>query len=155
MECRKHLRWQAVRDYLAFRANRLMRGQTIFFRLLWLFNKVYDKNLLVADLARPVAYRIPEPPRARGKVDLKSLYIHAARGRHGRQIDSATERLRHLDRRSSLIFEDRQPDAAPATQTTRLPILSGAAQCRRFGSSVTERGGVPAQQPIDPCFRTD
>lgn len=87
----KHLRWQAVRDYLPILAKRLARGQTNFFGMLWKFNKVYDRDLLLADHARPLDYAIPTPPAAVEKVDPKSLYIHAARGRRSRQIDDATE----------------------------------------------------------------
>jgi hypothetical protein len=31
------------------------------------------------------------PPDQHGKVDRQSLYIHSAKGRQGRQIDSSTE----------------------------------------------------------------
>lgn len=90
---RKHLRWRAMRNYLPVLADRLLRGQTNFFRMLWKFDQVYHKDLLTADHARPVTYRIPEPPGAEEGLDPKSLYIHTARGRRPRQIDNATERF--------------------------------------------------------------
>ncbi len=90
---KKHLRWQAVKDYMPILANRLARGQTNFFGMLWKFNKVYDKDLLLADHAKGVDYQIPLQPEVQGKIDPKSLYIHAARGRKGRQIDDATEKF--------------------------------------------------------------
>lgn len=90
---RKHLRWRAMKDYFPVLANRLARGQTNFFRMLWKFNKVYDKDLLLADHAMPVDYEIPLPPGRRATNEPKSLYVHPARGRPGRQIDTATERF--------------------------------------------------------------
>lgn len=90
---KKHLRWKAVKDYLPILANRLAHGQTNFFQMLWKFNKVYDKDLLLADHTMPAAYSIPLPPQKQARVDPKSLYVHAARGRRSRQIDDATERF--------------------------------------------------------------
>jgi len=90
---RKHLRWRAVRDYLPTLAKRLAHGQTNFFRMLWTFHKVYDKDLLVADHARPVDYPIGLPPAPEERIDPKSLYIHSARGRGARQIDDETEQF--------------------------------------------------------------
>jgi magnesium-protoporphyrin IX monomethyl ester (oxidative) cyclase len=90
---KKHLRWQAVKDYLPTIADRLAHGQTNFFRMLWKFNTVYDKDLLMRDHAMPVDYAIAVPPQARRSIDPKSLYVHAARGRRGRQIDDDTERF--------------------------------------------------------------
>ncbi len=98
---RKHLRWRAVRDYLPILARRLACGQTNFFAMLWKFNRVYDEKLLLADHARPLDYAVPLPPPARGAVDPKSLYIHAARGRRGRQIDGDTEGFVEASRMSS------------------------------------------------------
>jgi magnesium-protoporphyrin IX monomethyl ester (oxidative) cyclase len=54
---------------------------------------VYDKDLLMRDHAMPVDYAITVPPQARRSIDPKSLYVHAARGRRGRQIDDDTERF--------------------------------------------------------------
>ncbi len=90
---KKHLRWQAIKDYLPILANRLAHGQTNFFGMLWKFNSVYSTDLLMADHGKPLDYAIPEPPAVQAKVDPKALYIHAARGRRGRQIDDATERF--------------------------------------------------------------
>jgi len=89
----KHLRWRAVRDYLPILANRLARGQTNFFGMLWKFNGIYDADLLLADHKKTIEYTIPEPPPTQARIDPKSLYVHAARGRRSRQIDEATERF--------------------------------------------------------------
>jgi hypothetical protein len=51
---------------------------------------------MLADHARPVSYRIPEPPaRQTDKPAAKQtgLYVHAPRGRDARSIDDATERF--------------------------------------------------------------
>jgi magnesium-protoporphyrin IX monomethyl ester (oxidative) cyclase len=90
---RKHLRWKAMQTYLPILAGRLARGQTNFFQMLWKFNKVYDKDLLLADHAMAVDYSIPRQPPSRDKIDPKSLYVHAAPGRRSRQIDNDTERF--------------------------------------------------------------
>ncbi len=90
---KKHLRWRAIRDYLPILANRLAHGQTNFFSMLWKFNSVYSTDLLMADHARPLDYAIPQPPEAQAKIDPRTLYVHAARGRRGRQIDDATEQF--------------------------------------------------------------
>ena len=70
----------------------LARGQTNFLKMLFKFNQVYDPALQLADHARPVTYEISPPP-PHGAVDARALYVHAARGRTGRQIDNATERF--------------------------------------------------------------
>ncbi len=90
---KKHLRWKAARDFLPVLANRLAHGQTNFFQMLWKFNSIYDKDLLLADHKRPLAYQIPEQPAAQDKIDPKSLYVHGSRGRKGRQIDDSTEKF--------------------------------------------------------------
>jgi hopanoid C-3 methylase HpnR len=98
---KKHLRWQAVKTYLPILASRLARGQTNFFQMLWKFNKVYDKDLLLADHTRTGDYSIPLPPETRATIEPKSLYVHAARGRRGRQIDDATEHFVDASRMGS------------------------------------------------------
>ncbi|MGD9539298.1 MAG: hopanoid C-3 methylase HpnR [Alphaproteobacteria bacterium] len=97
----KHLRWRVVRGFMPILANRLAHGQTNAFQMLWKFHKVYDKDLLLADHARPVDYAIPLPPQAQATVDPKSLYVHAARGRRSRQIDNDTERFVDATRMSA------------------------------------------------------
>ncbi|MEM8798305.1 MAG: hopanoid C-3 methylase HpnR [Pseudomonadota bacterium] len=88
---KKHLRWQAVRDHLPILADRLMRGQTNFFQMLWKFNNIYDADLLLADHKMNVNYEIGVPPERKDKINAKTLYIHEARGRKSRQIDDTTE----------------------------------------------------------------
>lgn len=89
----KHLGWRALWDVCGLTAKLLLRGQTNFFKSLWKFNSVYNADLLLADHALPVEYQMPPPPPPRQKVDVKALYVHAARGRKGRAIDEDTERF--------------------------------------------------------------
>jgi hopanoid C-3 methylase HpnR len=88
---RKHLGakqiWGAAKNV----AKLLAHGQTNFVRMLFKFSSVYDPELQLADHAQPVVYEIPLPPEAQGRVDPSALYVHPARGRHGREIDEATE----------------------------------------------------------------
>ena len=90
---RKHLGarqlWGAARTV----ARLLARGQTNFVRMLFKFSSVYDPKLQLADHAEPVRYAMSLPPAHQEKVDPATLYIHPARGRHGREIDPATERF--------------------------------------------------------------
>ena len=92
----KHLGWSALWGASSIAAQRLARGQTNFVKMLWKFNSVYDKNLLLADHERPVTYEMSPPPLV-ANPDLipnsKSLYVHAPKGRRGRAIDDATERF--------------------------------------------------------------
>jgi hypothetical protein len=72
----------------------LMRGQTNFLRSLFLLDRVYRPELLLADHAVPVAYQMPLPRLvASAQAIGRALYIHPPRGRKGRAIDSATERF--------------------------------------------------------------
>jgi hypothetical protein len=52
-------------------------------------------DMMLADHAAPVVYEIPLPPRAVGEHRRggAALYLHAPRGRKGRNIDAATERF--------------------------------------------------------------
>ena len=91
---RKHLGWQRVSDTAGVIARHLLRGQTNFVRSLFLLDRVYRPDLLLADHASPVEYQIPLPrPAAVGQSAARALYIHPPRGRKGRAIDSATERF--------------------------------------------------------------
>jgi len=91
---RRHLDWRQLLDASGIAARLLMRGQTNFIKSLFSLNRVYRPELLLADHAAPVAYRIPAPPRVDGHQHNRGgLYIHAPRGRKGRAIDSATERF--------------------------------------------------------------
>ncbi|HJY50442.1 MAG TPA: hopanoid C-3 methylase HpnR, partial [Stellaceae bacterium] len=62
---------------------------------LFSLDSVYRPELLLADHAAPVVYEIPLPPPALDEPQRggRSLYIHAPRGRRGRNIDAATERF--------------------------------------------------------------
>ena len=59
--------------------------------MLWKFNSVYNPNLQIADHQQPVRYEISPPPEREERVAHGALYVHAAGGRKGRQIDNATE----------------------------------------------------------------
>jgi hypothetical protein len=61
--------------------------------MLWKFNSVYNPELQLSDHRQPVTYEMALPPGPQAKPDLKLLYIHKARGRHGRAIDDATEQF--------------------------------------------------------------
>src|SRR5262245_21678877 len=92
---RKHLNWRtapgAVREALAL----LMRGQTNFVRGMLRYPRLYRLDQLMADHAQRGHYemplRAPMPREATAKP--AGLYIHAPRGRTGRQIDAATEQF--------------------------------------------------------------
>jgi hopanoid C-3 methylase HpnR len=88
----KHLGWSALKSVLKLAAQRLIRGQTNFIQMLWKFNSVYNPKLQIADHQQPVKYEITLPPAHVDKIaDRTSLYVHAAGGRAGRQIDDTTE----------------------------------------------------------------
>src|ERR1700741_3853756 len=87
----KHLGMAALREAAGLAVERLLHGQTNFVKMLWKFNSVYNPNLQIEDHRQPVKYEITLPPDQHDKVDRKSLYIHTAKGRQGRQIDASTE----------------------------------------------------------------
>jgi hopanoid C-3 methylase HpnR len=92
----KHLGWSALWGASSIAARRLARGQTNFVKMLWKFNTVYDKNLLLADHEMPVVYEMSPPPLVANpdeKPSKESLYVHAPQGRRGRAIDDVTERF--------------------------------------------------------------
>jgi hypothetical protein len=89
----KHLGLAALREAAGLAAARLVRGQTNFLKMLWKFNSVYNPELQIADHQQPIKYEISLPPAPSGRVDRQSMYIHAARGRGGRQIDNSTEQF--------------------------------------------------------------
>ena len=71
-----------------------MHGQTNFVKSLFLLDRVFRPEFLLADHALPVEYQIPLPkPAAAPQTPGRMLYIHPPRGRKGRAIDSATERF--------------------------------------------------------------
>jgi hopanoid C-3 methylase HpnR len=88
---RKHLGMKQVWGAAKNVAKLLAHGQTNFLRMLFAFNSVYDPKLQMADHAQPVVYEMPLPPAPKTKVDPAALYVHPARGRHGREIDDSTE----------------------------------------------------------------
>jgi hopanoid C-3 methylase HpnR len=89
----KHLGLAALREAAGLAAARLIRGQTNFIKMLWKFNSVYNPDLQIADHQQPVQYEISLPSAPSDRVDRQSMYIHAARGRSGRQIDNSTEKF--------------------------------------------------------------
>jgi hopanoid C-3 methylase len=61
--------------------------------MLWKFNSVYNPELQIADHNHPVKYEISMPPARSENFDRKSMYIHSAHGRTGRQIDNTMEQF--------------------------------------------------------------
>lgn len=89
---RKHLSLWTVPRLTKIATRLLLRGQTNFVRGMLAYNGTYSVAKMLADHARPVAYQVKLPERARGPLDKRTeLYIHAPRGRAGRSIDDATE----------------------------------------------------------------
>jgi hypothetical protein len=93
----KHLNWRTAPGLARAATRLLMQGQTNFVRGMMLYNSTYNAAKMLADHAKPVIYQIPLPP-PRAVVVPKDptakatqLYIHAPRGRRGRQIDESTE----------------------------------------------------------------
>lgn len=78
---RKHLGLRTVLGAAGRFAALALRGQTNFLRAMFNFRKVYSKEALLADHARPVVYEVPLPP-ARG-LARRELYVHPP-GRAGR-----------------------------------------------------------------------
>jgi hopanoid C-3 methylase len=95
---RKHLNWRSAPGFAQAALALLMRGQTNFIRGMMLYNKVFNIEKMLADHAQPVRYEMPLPP-ARPAVGTQplakaaGLYVHAPRGRLGRNIDDSTERF--------------------------------------------------------------
>jgi hopanoid C-3 methylase HpnR len=93
----KHLNWRTAPGLARAATRLLMQGQTNFVRGMMLYNGTYNAAKMLADHAKPVISQIPLPP-PRAVVVPKDpaakatqLYIHAPRGRRGRQIDESTE----------------------------------------------------------------
>ena len=87
----KHLGLAALKSTAKIAAGHLLRGQTNFVKMLWKFNSVYNPKLQLGDHQQPVKYEMALPPEPQVSVNPKLLYIHSARGRHGRAIDDSTE----------------------------------------------------------------
>ena len=100
---RKHLGWRRVMNTAGVIAEHLSRGQTNFVRSLFLLDRVFRPQFLLADHALPAAYQIPLPQSATTEqaLDRNALYIHPPRGRKGRAIDSATEHFVEATRMGS------------------------------------------------------
>lgn len=89
----KHLGWAALKSTAKIAAGHVLRGQTNFVKMLWKFHSVYNPALQLSDHAQPVRYEMA-PPRSRADAASRPLlYIHPARGRHGRNLDEATEQF--------------------------------------------------------------
>jgi hopanoid C-3 methylase HpnR len=93
---RKHLNWRSAPGFAQAALALLMRGQTNFIRGMLLYNKVFNIEKMLADHSQHVRYEIPLPPAqpAVGKrppAKAAGLYVHAPRGRSGRNIDDPTE----------------------------------------------------------------
>jgi hopanoid C-3 methylase HpnR len=91
----KHLGWNTMRDVAGLVARLALRGQFNFVRSLFLLNRVFRPELLLADHSAPVQYEVPLPPAQDPghRPSRTGLYIHPPRGRKGRAIDAATERF--------------------------------------------------------------
>jgi hopanoid C-3 methylase len=92
---RKFAGWRAAYSVAGTVGRQLLRGNPNFLKSLYLLDKLYRPETLLADHDMPVTYEMPLPA-ARGGIGgsaAPSLYIHAPRGRKGRAIDAATERF--------------------------------------------------------------
>ena len=90
---RKFAGWRAAYTAASTVARQLLRGHPNFLKSLYLLDKLYRPELLLADHNMPIDYEIPAPAR-RTTVhpsNTAGLYIHPPRGRKGRAIDAATE----------------------------------------------------------------
>jgi hypothetical protein len=91
---RKHLGWRRVINTAGIVARHLMHGQTNFVKSLFLLDRVFRPEFLLADHALPVEYQIPLPkPPSAAQLTSRALYIHPPRGRKGRAIENATEQF--------------------------------------------------------------
>jgi hopanoid C-3 methylase HpnR len=92
----KHMNWRTAPGFARAVFGLLMRGQTNFLRGVMAYPSVYNLKKMLADHEQPVHYELPLPPPAviqerPGKAS--DMYIHAPRGRAGRNIDDSTERF--------------------------------------------------------------
>jgi len=90
---RKHLGWNALKGTASIVARHLLHGQTNFLRMLWKFNSIYNPNLQLADHLQPVRYEMTPPPPPQQEIRPSQLYIHAGRGRAGRDLNESTEQF--------------------------------------------------------------
>jgi hopanoid C-3 methylase HpnR len=90
---RKFVGWRAAYTAASTVARQLLRGNPNFLKSLYLLDKLYRPELLLADHNMPVAYEISLPTAGVGIRESRpaEFYIHPPRGRKGRAIDAATE----------------------------------------------------------------
>ena len=90
---RKFAGWRAASTVAGTVGRQLLRGNPNFLKSLYLLNKLYRPELLLADHRAPVSYQIPlaSGGAASREPSATQLYIHPPRGRKGRAIDAATE----------------------------------------------------------------
>ncbi len=88
---RKFAGWRTAYTVAGTVARQLLRGHPNFLKSLYLLDRQYRPELLLADHQRPVVYEIPPTWREAPGAARSPLYIHAPRGRKGRAIDAATE----------------------------------------------------------------
>jgi len=90
---RKFAGWRAAYTAASTVARQLLRGHPNFLKSLYLLDKVYRPELLLADHHAPASYEIPLAAggAASRSPSVAQLYIHPPRGRKGRTIDAATE----------------------------------------------------------------
>jgi hypothetical protein len=91
----KHVGWRGAREVGPILAGLALRGQFNFIKSLFMLNRVFRPELLLADHRAPVTYEVPLPPPQdpAHRPSRTGLYIHPPRGRKGRAIDAATERF--------------------------------------------------------------
>jgi hopanoid C-3 methylase len=90
---RKFVGWRAAYTAASTVARQLLRGNPNFLKSLYMLDKVYRPELLLADHSAPMTYEIalPEACTVAREPTVAQLYIHPPRGRKGRAIDAATE----------------------------------------------------------------
>jgi hopanoid C-3 methylase len=90
---RKFVGWRAAYAVAGTIGRQLLRGNPNFLKSLYLLDKLYRPESLLADHDRPAAYEIPLPAAEARDVSTAALYIYPPGGRKGRAIDAATERF--------------------------------------------------------------
>ena len=90
---RKFAGWRAAYATAGVVARQLLRGHPNFLKSLYLLDKLYRPELLLADHRHAGGLRNPAagPGAAIREANTAQLYIHPPRGRKGRAIDAATE----------------------------------------------------------------
>ncbi len=90
---RKFAGWRAAYATAGVVARQLLRGHPNFLKSLYLLDKLYRPELLLADHNMPAIYEIPMPAGSAAASEPRpaQIYIHPPRGRKDRAIDAATE----------------------------------------------------------------